>query len=89
MNTEILFFTIVDAEYDGEHRVEFEVDVDNPTGQPITFQFPSEVTIHPQQMAELGHLLIALSGHNYDHDSVDELLDGYECGLLNLFYLTN
>ena len=52
---------------------------------PTICQFPvAGITVAPQQMAELGHLLIALSGHEYEKDSVEELLDGYGIGLVSI-----
>jgi|ETNvirnome_6_100_1030635.scaffolds.fasta_scaffold11438_5 hypothetical protein len=54
-------------------------------GGPTICQFPvAGITVAPQQMAELGHLLIALSGHEYEKDSVEELLDGYGIGLVSI-----
>lgn len=91
IKTQELFFTVVDGETGAQHRINFDVkvdDADNITG-PATVKIKSlfaksQIVIDPQQMAELGHLLIALSGHNYDHDSVDELLNGYDYGLVSI-----
>jgi len=89
--TKELFFTVVNTTNGNQHRINADVEIaDNAiTGAPIAVQIKSlfaktEITIDPQQMAELGHLLIALSGHKYDQDAVDKMLDGYEVGLVGV-----
>jgi len=72
-----IFFTVVDAETGAERRVEINF-CDLVRGEPTKVCFPSPtVSIDSQQLAELGHLLVALSRHDYDTDSVHELIDGY------------
>lgn len=88
MKKENIFFTVIDTKTGDEHRACFSVNVDGATefeGGPTICQFPvAGITVAPQQMAELGHLLIALSGHEYEKDSVEELLDGYGIGLVSI-----
>lgn len=78
-----IFYTIVDAVSGYEHRVEIEYDKFGGNGaEPPVINFPPlpSVSMDPQQLAELGHLLIALSRHNYDKDSIIELIAGYNDG---------
>jgi hypothetical protein len=91
MKQEEIFFTLIDTKTGDEHRVNFSVNVDGATETdddtitdgPITCHFPAEIiSVDQQQMAELGHLMIALSGHKYDQDSIEVLLEGYEIGLV-------
>lgn len=37
-----------------------------------------QIPLDSQQLAELGHLLIALAGNDYEKEGVIELLDGFE-----------
>lgn len=89
---ENLFYTVVDPETGVETKVDIEVEVKAKCGcavyapGPVRISGlhrgqPKSLTIDTQQLAELGHLLIALSGHDYDHDSCVELVEGYELGL--------
>lgn len=49
---------------------------------PIMITFPKDpVGMDSQQLAEFGHLLLALSNGDYEKDAVQELLEGYEIGL--------
>lgn len=77
---EQIFFTIVDADTGEEHRVNIDF-CELVRGEPVRINFPENVSIDSQQVAELGHLLVALSQHDYDRESVDELIEGYgyEC----------
>lgn len=70
-----LFFTIVDAK---NPAVERPVNFDRNEDQTFKVTFPFYgIHMDQQQLAELGHLMIALSQGNYDNDSVTELLDGF------------
>lgn len=74
---EQIFYTIVDEETGEEQRVNIDF-CEVLRHQPTVIDFPARVSISPQQLAELGHLFIALSQHDYDLDSVHELIEGYE-----------
>jgi len=72
-----IYFTIVDTENQKQVRVNFEFSDSPFRYETVKVSFPSDVSMCPQQLAELGHLLIALSKHDYDLDSVHELIGGY------------
>jgi len=73
---EQIFFTIVDEETGEEKRVNIDF-CEVLRHQPTRINFPKVISIGSQQLAELGHLFIALSQHDYDYDSVQELIEGY------------
>ena len=79
-----IFYTVIDADTGTEHRVEIDYDKFGSGGaEPTVIKFPLPmVSMDSQQLAELGHLLIALSRHNYDKESVHELIDGFGNGLI-------
>lgn len=77
---ESFFYTIVDETSGQEARLTFHVipDKKEEKGYHLNLEFPpANSTMSQQQLAELGHLLIALSTHNYDLDACHELLAGY------------
>ena len=77
-----IFFTIVEPENRLEHRIDFEFD-EHEKDKVVWMEISSlpglspEFKIDSQQIAELGHLLISISGGDYDMDSVEELIAGY------------
>lgn len=72
-----IFFTIVDPDNGKENRVYINFNT-ALRHEPTRIEFPKEVvSIDPQQLAELGYLLVALSKGDFDSDSVTELIDGY------------
>ena len=75
---ETIFFTIVDPIHGTQRRISFSSLGNNTT----LVDFPQNaIYVAPQQMAELGHLLIALAGKGttpIDTESIDELLDGFK-----------
>ncbi len=76
-NTIWHWYTVVDEKAKKENRIYLDF---NPKklGKPVLMSFPQDsIIICPQQLAELGHLLITLSNNEYDKDSINELLNGY------------
>jgi hypothetical protein len=67
-----IFYTTIDIYDNKEQRINIHT-----YDKDVTIEFPSKVNISNQQLAELGHLFIALAGSYYDEDSIGELLDGY------------
>lgn len=82
MERDNIFYTVVDSVTGEEQRL--EIDFERVLRlEPTVISFPKKtVSMDPQQLAELGYLLIALSKHDYDMDSVYELIEGYDCGLV-------
>ena len=78
MKKENIFFTVIDTKTGDEHRACFSVNVDGAT------EFEDDVIAGGPTICQLGHLLTALSGHEYEKDSVEELLDGYGIGLVSI-----
>ena len=85
-----IFFTVVEPKEDQleheedqlEHRINFEFDEQEKDRMIVatvgsTTFWPYKFKIGSQQIAELGHLLISMSGGDYDIDSVEELIAGY------------
>ena len=77
-----IFFTVVEPEDQLEHRIDFEFDEHEKDKTVVatvgaTTFWPYKLKIDSQQIAELGHLLISMSGGDYDIDSVKELIAGY------------
>ncbi len=73
---ESIFFTVVEPYTNDEYRIFINFYPDFIC-EPVTIEFPKKVSMDSQQLAELGHLLIALSQHDYDEESIYELIDGY------------
>lgn len=76
MDRESLFYTVVDTETGEEQRINIEFST-TLRFEPTVIEFPEKVSLSPQQLAELGYLLVALSRYDFDSDSVDELISGY------------
>ena len=74
-----LFYTIISESPNEKPEMRVWFDCKTKPGDPVRVRFPRlSPLMSSQQLGELGHLLIALSGGEYDRDSVDELLNGYE-----------
>ena len=72
-----IYYTMVDTGTQEEHRVLIELNT-VLSHEPTVLTFPiKSVSVDPQQLAELGHLLIALSHHDYDKEPISELIEGY------------
>jgi len=81
---EVIFYTVCDE--NGEERINISVPDESPTYRDVVVHFPARpMAIGHQQLAELGHLFLALSTLEnpdapnvpIDTDSVSELLDGF------------
>jgi hypothetical protein len=75
MNQETFYFTVIDRVDGREHKVNFQYTPEGTTvfsGTPI-------INFDNQQLAELGHLFVALAGNDVDvdQDTINELLSGY------------
>lgn len=73
MQTETIFFTVINPHTEEETRINIFI---NPESKIFAV---NEVEIDPQQLAELGMLLFALANQHGqpDLDSCNELLDGF------------
>lgn len=85
-----IFYTAINPETKEETKIEFDFKEEQSYQPGIKVQIKDDwekyttIVLDSQQAAELGHLLVALSGHHYDVDSVHELIEGYECGLVSV-----
>ena len=71
-----IFYTFVDNF--NEHTQSRIMFHGNSEADQLFVSFPQfNMFISLQQLAEIGHLCLALAGNNYEMDSVDELIDGY------------